>query len=111
MNRIDASSDNAPSQLLGYLDELDTRFQNFAALDFPADYDYLENLADEASQYMTEAVKYYHQSYSNNSYNEYTAQYASENYSRAIKRIKIIITFLHGETPDDENITISYENE
>lgn len=109
MNKIDASSDTAPAQLLEYLDEVDMRFQSFAELDFPTDYDYLEPLADEASEYMTEAVEYYHQSYSNGSYNEYTAQYAQENYSRAIKRIKIIITFLHGEVPDDADLNISYE--
>lgn len=111
MNSIDASSDNAPAQLLGYLDEVDRRFQEFAALDFPEDYDYLEPLADEASEYMTEAVEYYHLSYSNGSYNEYTAEYAQENYSRAIKRIKIILAFLRGEgeTLDDDDISITYD--
>lgn len=108
MNNIDAEAENAPAKLLEYLDEVDTRFQSFADLDFPEEYDYLEPLADEASDYMTEAVEYYHQSYSNGSYNEYTAEYAKENYSRAIKRIKIIITFLQGETPDDADINISY---
>lgn len=110
MNKIDASSDNASDQLLEYLDEVDMRFRSFADLDFPTDYDYLEHLADEASEYMTEAVSYFRQSYSNNSYNEYTAEYAQENYARAIKRVKIIITFLHGETPDDDEINISYES-
>lgn len=111
MNLIDASSDNAPAQLLGYLDEVDLRFQSFSKLDFPEDYDYLESLADEAGQYMTEAVKYYHKSYSNGSYDESTAQYAQQNYSRAIKRVKIILSFLRGEKPDDPDINISYETE
>ncbi len=110
MNNIDPNSDNAPTQLLQYLDEVDMRFQSFAELDFPEQFDYLEPLADDASKYMTEAVTYYHNSYSNDSYNEYTAEYAQENYARAIKRIKIIISFLHGETPTDEGVVISYEN-
>lgn len=109
MNQIDATSDNAPAQLLEYLDEVNMRFQSFAELDFPEDYDYLEPIADEAGDYMAEAVEYFHQSYSNGSYNEYTAEYAEENYARAIKRIKIIITFLHGEVPNDADINISYE--
>lgn len=109
MNVIDPTSDNAPAQLLQYLDEVDMRFKAFAELDFPEEYDYLESLADEASTYMTEAVTYYHSSYSNDSYNEYTAEYAQENYARAIKRIKIIIAMLRGETPQDAGITISYE--
>lgn len=110
MNAINPDSENAPAQLLQYLDEVDMRFKNFAELDFPEEFDYLEPLADDASTYMTEAVTYYHNSYSNNSYNEYTAEYAQENYSRAIKRIKIIIAFLHGETPNEEGVVISYEN-
>ena len=110
MNQIDAASDTASAQLLEYLDEVDMRFKTFAELDFPSSYDYLESLADEASRYMTEAVDYYHQSFSNGSYNEYTAEYAQENYSRAVKRIQIIITCLHGETPTDADISISYDD-
>lgn len=110
INGIDANSDNAPAQLLEYLDEVDMRFKSFADLDFPAEFDYLEKLADEASEYMTEAVSSYHKAFSNHSYNEYTADYAKENYSRAMKRIKIIIAFLNGETIEDENIVISYES-
>ena len=54
---------------------------------------------------MTEAVKSYHEAYSNGSYNEYTAEYARQNYSRAYKRVQIIITFLHGEEPSDADLT------
>ena len=111
INAIDSTSENAPAQLLGYLDEVDMRFQTFAQLDFPAEFDYLEKLADEASEYMKTAVESYHKAYSNHSYNEYTAEFAQENYSRAIKRIKIILTFLKGETPTDDSIVISYEGE
>lgn len=104
MNNIDAEADGAVAEFLGYLDELDLIFQSFARLDFPEEFDYLEATADEASQYMTTAVESYHEAYSNGSYNEYTADYAYGNYSRAYKRIQIIISFLHGETPDDVNI-------
>ncbi len=105
INNIDAQSENAVSELLGYLDELDATFKDFAALDFPEEFDYLEGLADESSQYMTEAVSSYHEAYSNGSYNEYTAEYARQNYSRAYKRVQIIITFLHGEEPSDADLT------
>lgn len=110
INQIDASSDNATQQLLEYLDTLDSEFQVLATIDFPTEFDYLEDLAKEASEYMTEAVSSYHEAYSNGSYNEYTAEYAHENYSRAYKRVQIIITFLHGETPEDEDLTIQYED-
>lgn len=110
MNNIDAEADGAVTEFLGYLDELDLIFQSFAKLDFPEEFDYLEATADEASQYMTTAVESYHEAYSNGSYNEYTADYAYGNYSRAYKRIQIIISFLHGETPDDVNIITDEES-
>lgn len=109
INSIDASSEGAVQKLLSCLDELDDTFQEFAELDFPEEFDYLEEIADQASEYMTEAVASYHEAYSENSYNEITAAYAKENYSRAYKRIQIIITFLHGETPDDVDLTIESE--
>ena len=38
-----------------------------------------------------------------------TADYAKENYARAYKRIQIIITFLHGEQPENVNLTTAEE--
>lgn len=108
INSIDAQSDTATEELLGYLDQLDEEFKVLATIDFPEEFDYLENLSDEASSYMTEAVASYHEAYSNGSFNEYTEEYAHENYSRAYKRVQIIITFLHGETPDDADLSIEY---
>ena len=105
INSIDAQSDNAVSELLSNLDELNIVFQSFAELDFPEEFEYLEELADKSSEYMSIAVSSYHDAYSNNSYNEYTAEYAKENYSRAYKCIQIIITFLHGDTPNDSDLT------
>jgi len=109
INNVDAESDTAIDELLRHLDELNEEFAEFAEVDFPEEFDYLESLADEASAYMTEAVTKYHESYSNGSYNEYTAEYAKENYSRAYKRIQIIISFLHGEEPEDVDLTTSFE--
>ena len=108
INSIDAESENATDELLSDLDELELVFQSFAELDFPEEFDYLEELADESSECMTEAVKSYHEAFSNGSYNEYTAEYAKEYYSRAYKRVQIIITFLHGEEPDDADLSIEY---
>lgn len=110
INSIDAQSDNATSELLSYLDELDIAFQSFAALDFPEEFDYLEDLADESSEYMTVAVSSYHTAYGNDAFDQYAAEYARQNYSRAYKRVQIIITLLHGEEPDDADFKIEYEN-
>ncbi|MDE7352315.1 MAG: hypothetical protein K2O06_04615 [Acetatifactor sp.] len=110
INSIDAQASDATAQLLSCLDELDMVFKSFAGLDFPEEFDYLEALAAESSEYMTEAVSSYHIAYSNNSYNEYTAAYAKENYSRAYKRVQIIIAFLHGDVPDDADLTVEYSD-
>ncbi len=104
INNIDAASENATTKLLEYLGELDIEFQEFAELEFPEDFDYLEDLADESSQYMTQAVASYHDAYENG-YDEAMGAYAKENYSRAYKRIQIIIAFLHGEKPEDVNLS------
>lgn len=111
INKIDAQSDDATTQLLACLDDLDSTFQGFAQLDFPEEFDYLENLADESSEYMTEAVKSYHDAYGNATYDESTAEYAKQNYSRAYKRVQIIISFLHGEEPTDVDLSIEYSTE
>jgi len=111
INNIDAQSEDAVTELLSCLDELDLTFQYFAKLDFPEEFDYLEELADESGEYMTEAVKSYHDSYADGAYNENIAEYAGENYARAYKRIQIIITFLHGEKPDDADLTIEYSSD
>ena len=108
INEIDATNEDAPDELLSYLDELDLVFQSLGRMDFPEEFDYLESIADEASTYMTEAVKSYHEAYKDNSYNEYTADYAGQNYSRAYTRVQIILDFLQGKTPEDENLTIEY---
>ncbi len=104
INSINTNEDGYEQLLLAELDNLDTNFSTFAALDFPADYDYLEPLADEAATYMDTAVSNYHDIFEN----EYTqsdlelkSDYAMENYNRAYKRIQIIITFLNGEISDE----------
>ena len=116
ISRLDFSWDISPNKQYSlssttekYLDQLDSAFQDFAALDFPTEFDYLESLADEASAYMTQAVESYHEAYSNGGYNQLTADYAKENYARANKRIQIIITFLHGEQPENVNLTTAEE--
>lgn len=101
INKIDAGADNASDLVLGYLDQLARQFQDFAEIDFPKDYDYLEPLADEAGSYMSEAVKNYHLAYADGGYDETTAAYARENSARAFKRVQVILDILHGNTPEE----------
>lgn len=94
----EAGLEAATEDLLYNLDLLKDEFAKFSNLDFPEEYDYLEEIADEASDYMTEAVNAYHKTYGN----DYTAsmeEYAQENYARAYKRVRIIIDVLNGKEP------------
>lgn len=86
----------ATSDLLSYLDELETEFMKFSNLDFPEEFDYLESMAKEAGSYMTEAVASYHKAYEED-YSESMEEYARENYSRACKRIQVALALLRGE--------------
>lgn len=103
INNIDAEEENSITLLLKYLDDLNKEFQSFTELDFPKDFDYLESVADEAGSYMAEAVKSYKDVYENG-YNEVLAEYATENYSRAYKRIQVIIKCLQGESLEDVSV-------
>lgn len=111
INSIDASSDRAVAQLLSYLDELDSEFQSFAELDFPEEFDYLEDWADLSGEYMSKAVSSYHQLYESSVYNENTAADAKNNYSSAYKCIQAIITYLHGDTLDDSDLKFGTSTE
>ena len=91
----------ATTALMGNLYLLKDEFAEFSNLDFPTEYDYLENLADEAYDYMTEAVNAYHKTYQEN-YTSSMEEYAQENYKRAYKRVQIIIDVLNGKEPDTD---------
>lgn len=89
----------ATKTLMGHMDRLNTEFTNFANMDFPTEYDYLEKMADEAGSYMTEAVKAYHKAYEDN-YTVGMEDYAQQNYSRAYKRVQFIVDILNGKDPN-----------
>ena len=91
--------ETATAELLSYLDLLNDEFKKLASIDFPEEYDYLETVADEASDYMSEAVKSYHTTYEDN-YTESMEAYAKENYSRAYKRLQYILNSLNNTSDE-----------
>lgn len=110
INSISVSTDEegyeqSKQALLSYLDELRLEFQYLAEIDFPEDFDYLEDVCTQASNYMTEAVSSYHRLYGEE-YSDELEAYARENYSRAYKRVQVVITLLHGEEPSDSDLII-----
>ena len=91
----EAGLTEATQNLMYYLDMLDDEFKKLSNIDFPEEYDGLEKLADEASEYMTEAVRSYHIVYEEE-YTESMEEYANNNYSRAYKRVQYMVTTMNG---------------
>lgn len=110
MNSIDATSEDARTQLLGYLDQLRDEVTWMAELEVPKQFSAVESLADEADENMKQAVALYHQAYEGDTYDEAVAEVAGEYYDRANIRIQYIITILHGEIPEGEGVTYTEEN-
>lgn len=111
MNNLDANAETAPTEILALLDQLEVEFQELAALEVPEEFAYLSDLADEASENMGLAVENYHTAFESETHDAYAANIASQYYERAYKRIQYMITFLHGEVPDDENVSVEIVEE
>ena len=101
INSIDPQSETAPSELLTLLDSMEKSFTQMASLEVPDGFPGVEQLADEASEYMTEAVSCYHQAFEGESYDAAMADVAKQNYDRANLRIQYILSILHGDIPEE----------
>lgn len=110
MNNIDATSDTATDDLLSCLDDMNEQFKFLAAIEVPSKFSNIETLADEASTYMSEAVSLYHEYYESTEYDDSVRQAASENYSRAMKRMSYISVLLQGNIPDDSEVMVTEED-
>ncbi len=104
INEIDVENQKACNKFLSQIDNMEKSYRDFSQLDFPKEYDYLEKLADQASDYMSEAQKSFHAALDNDTMDLNAFAVAKENYSRAYKRINIITAFLRGENPEDVTI-------
>lgn len=101
INALDPNSDTAVTELLTLLDSMDKSFAQMASLKVPEGFPGVDELADEASEYMTEAVSYYHQAFEGEAYNASLADVAKQNYDRANLRIQYIVSILHGDIPEE----------
>lgn len=108
INAINVDSDTAVSELLTLLDSMDKSFAQMASLEVPDGFPGVDELADEASEYMSEAVSYYHQAFEGEEYNASLADVAKQNYDRANLRIQYILSILHGDIPEE---IYTYEEE
>ena len=109
MEEIDINSDSAIVDTLICLDQMQEQFYLLSEMDVPKEFASVESLADEASEYMTEAVAIYHEVFEADEYDAANADVAAQNYDRAMKRLSYISTHLQGELPEDENLIIIEE--
>jgi hypothetical protein len=109
INSIDVNDPSYRNTITLKLADLNTLFADFANVDFPSEFDYLEHLADEASEYMGKAVTSYSTIFSDDSLDSESISVLREdadtNYANAFKRIKVIMTFLNGEVSQDANVS------
>lgn len=101
INAIDPESETAPQELLSLLDSMDKSFSQMAELEVPDDFPGVEQLADEASEYMSSAVSYYHQAFDGEEYDSSMADIAKQYYDYANVRLQYIVSILHGDIPEE----------
>jgi hypothetical protein len=109
INGIDPNSENAKSQLLAYLDEMNESYKTMAELEIPEEFDGISEIAVEAADYMQMADEFYHLAY-DGVFDEDNEQLAAQYYQRANSRVQGMLTVLHGEIPEGEGITVTTEN-
>ena len=110
MNSIDVTGEGYINEFFGYLDALDEEVAWMAELEVPEEFSAVDDLADQASENMTQAVSYYHLAYGGEEYNADMESAAREYYDRANTIIQYIITILHGEIPEGEGVTYTEES-
>lgn len=100
INAIDPNSDTATTELLSLLDSMNISFSQMASLEVPDSFPGVADLATQASEYMAEAVSYYHLAY-DGEYDATMEDVARQNYERANLRIQYIVSILHGNIPEE----------
>lgn len=115
LENIDPSSDTAVDEMLSELDQMSVLFSDLDGIEVPPKYqeqfENIEEFAEEASSYMTEAAALYREAYAEGGYDDVIGEAARENYRRAMKRVNYIAILLQGRLPEDENIVIVTEEE
>ena len=101
---IDESSENAVNTLLINMEEMAACFQTLANMEVPEEFISIEELADDASAYMDEAVRLYSEAYEEDYVSDALVQAATENYESAMKRINYIAVLLQGEIPEGATV-------
>ena len=101
LNAIDPSAPDAVENTIESLASLNEAFKELANIQVTdEDHLYITNLADEGADYMTHAYELFKKAYTKEAFDEDNAALAYQYLERATKRVRVIVTMLHGEIPD-----------
>ena len=101
LNTIDPSASDAVDVALDALKELNTAFNELAAIQVTdEEHLYITDLADEGADYMAHAYELFKKAYTKDSFDEDNAALAYQYLERATKRVRVIVTMLHGKIPE-----------
>lgn len=111
ISTIDEGSEDAVYSLINSMEQMASQFQNLAGMEVPEEFISIEDLADDASFYMDEAVRLYSEAYEEDYVSDSLIQAATENYESAMKRVNYIAVLLQGEIPEGATVVESDEAE
>ena len=104
IQNVDENSEDAVTTLLISMEQMAVQFQQLSELEVPKEFISVEDLADDAYEYMAEAVRLYEEAYEEDYVSDPLIQAASENYSSAMRRINYIALLLQGEIPEGATV-------
>ncbi|MCR5397940.1 MAG: hypothetical protein K6E68_00230 [Lachnospiraceae bacterium] len=110
LEAVDTSVPGASNEVLGYLDKINEQLATLAEIEVPDEFASNEELADEAYEYMQQAVSLFHQYYEDPDCERAVFEVATENYSRAMKRVNYISYILKGELPEGSDYEVIENN-
>lgn len=101
IDAIDTTDSFYGDLLLAKLDELELLFQELPGYEEPEKYVYYDDLAANATEYMSQAVHYFHLTYDGNDYNPTFIDIANEYYYAAVAELRNIGYLLSGYDVSD----------
>lgn len=101
LNALDVTASDAAKTALNALSDLNTAFEELASINVTdEDHMYITDLADEGADYMSHAYELFKKAYGQETFDEANADLAYQYLERATKRVRVIVTMLHGEIPE-----------
>lgn len=101
ISSIDEQSEDAVASLLIQMEQMAQQFQTLADMEVPEEFISVEELADDAADYMGEAVRLYEEAYEEDYVSDSLIQAAADNYASAMKRVNYIAYLLQDKIPED----------